>query len=228
MWKLYDDLYIGIPSGVRITGCIVGEKWTTVQANGNTGIARTLERPGDSEKFAASFIGAYLRDTGNYMKWDTLALAGVGVAALNAWYNTAERVAGLNGTEPLAPDAPRSAIYVGDRTGDDVLPLPMCADFDEGAYARLKGADVVISADTLITKALPKLLDIVGDNGNVLLEGYSLPATALFFAFGMPVRTLCGYYAKYHEKPESCALKGDTDPAPGVLEYCIRSKQLKK
>ena len=222
MWKLYDDLYIGIPSGVRITGCIVGEKWTVVQANGNTGIARTLERPADPKKFAASFIGAYLRDTGNHMKWDTLAAAGVGVAALNAWYNTYERVSGLNGIATLSADLPRSGVHVGDCADEDALPLPMRADFDEGAYARLKGADVIINADALTTKALPKLLDIVGENGNVMLEGYSLPATALFFAFGMPVRALCGHYARFHDKLWSCALRGDVDPAPGVLDFCIR------
>jgi len=217
MWKLYDDLYIGIPSGLRITDCSVGGKWTIVRANGNTGIARTLERPEDPEKFAAGYIGAWLRDTGNYMKWDNLAVAGVGVAALNAWYNTAERVAGLNGAPPNISDGHEgreATIYIGDYAGENVLPLPMGADFDEAAYACLKGASVLISADALTTKALPKLLDLVGEEGSVRLEGYSLPATALFFAFGMPVRALCGYY------------QDSPDPAAGALKFCIRAARL--
>ena len=226
MWKLYDDLYIGIPSGLRITGCIVGEKWTTVRANGNVGIARTLEQPEDPEKFAMSYIGAYLRDTGNYMKWDTLAKAGIGVAALNAWYNTAERVAGLNGMEPhVAKGSVESVVYVGDYTGETVLPLPMSEDFDYEAYACLKGASVVISADALTTKALPKLLDIVGREGSVRIEGYSLPATALFFSFGMPVRALCGHYQKCPETVDACALKGVADPSAGVSNFCIHAER---
>jgi hypothetical protein len=47
MWKLYDDLYIGIPSGITITGVTIGRFWTTVRANGNIGIARTLAPPDD-------------------------------------------------------------------------------------------------------------------------------------------------------------------------------------
>ena len=80
MWKLYDDLYIGIPSGITIDGCIIGDKWVTVRANGNIGVARMLEKPCLDGK---DFIGAYLRDTGCHLRWDSLTRAAVGVAALN-------------------------------------------------------------------------------------------------------------------------------------------------
>jgi len=221
MWKLYDDLYIGIPSGIVIEGCVVGAKWTTVRANGNIGIASTFKVPENPEKFAAGYIGAYLRESAGHLKWDGLARAGVGVAALNAWYNTAARATGLDGDKPAAALAGKVA-YIGDYAGKNVFPLPMSDKFDASAYAALKGFDtVVISADALVTRALPKLLDIVGEAGNAVLDGYSLPCTALFFAFGMPVREIRGYYTRFADTIEACALKG-TDPSPGMLPFAVR------
>lgn len=212
MWKLYDDLYIGIPSGIRIAGCVVGEKWTTVKANGNIGIASTLELPEDPEEFAASFTGAYLRDTANYMKWDNLAIASVGVAAMNAWYNTKERAEGFRDLSSQSGDLPGKTAYVGSSRGKDTFPLPMEPDFDENIYIELCEYDSVgIASEAVVTRALPGILKLSGD-AKVILEGYSLPCTALFFAFGMPVRELRGY----------CAAKDMTNPADGALPFVIR------
>ena len=220
MKKLYDDLSIGIPSGIRIDSCVIDKEWTAVRANGNVGIARTLQMSENPEELAATFTGAYLRDTANHMKWNNLALASVGVAAMNAWYNTKERAEGLNGLVPVESIS-QNAVFVGDYLG--ALPLPLCPDFDENVYSALKSTDtIVISADALTTRALSKLLDIVGDNSNVILEGWSLPCTALFFAFGMPVRELRGVYRSPVDSFEACANENlfDSDCAK---PFCVRS-----
>ena len=213
MWKLYDDLYIGIPSGIRIESCVTGKYWTAVRANGNVGIAKTLELPENPERFAASFTGSYLRDTANHMKWDNLARAAVGVAAMNAWYNTAERAEGLGGNSP-AGSFPDNTAYVGSYPAESAFPLPMSPDFGLMGFERLRDySAVVISGEALITRALPKLLDIIGEGGNVILDGYSLPCTALFFAFDMPVRELRGF----------CEVRDTEIPANGAVSFCIRS-----
>jgi hypothetical protein len=222
MWKLYDDLCIGIPSGITIDSVTIGKRWTTVRANRHIGIARTLAVPEDPAGFALRFAGKYLRDTGCHLRWDTPIAASVGVAALNAWYNTAERVAGLEGIREAEPLADKTA-YVGGREGADAYPLPDGPDFDAAAYAGLAGYDhVVIASEALITRALPGLFDLVGESGNVILDGYSLPASALFFAFGMPVRELRGFYPRFVDTIEVSALKDIADPAPGALPFCIR------
>jgi uncharacterized protein (DUF4213/DUF364 family) len=212
MLKLYDDLYIGIPSGIKIDDCVIGDKWAAVWANGNVGVARLLETPENPKEFAGTFIGAYLRDTGNHMRWAGLTRASVGVAALNAWYNTAERAKGLDGdAEPAALGG--NIVRVGDYPG--ALPLPPASDFDEGAYEALKKADTaLISADALTTRSLPKLLDIAGEAGNVILEGLSLPCSALFFAFKMPIRELRGFYLRV-----GCDID---DPASGAVAFCVK------
>jgi len=94
MQKLYNDLYIGIPSGIKIDACVITSHWTVVSAAGNVGFARTLNQP--DESFAESFAGAYLRDTANYLTWKSPERAAVGVASLNAWHNTAERTQALS------------------------------------------------------------------------------------------------------------------------------------
>jgi hypothetical protein len=228
MWKLYDDLYIGIPSGITIASVTIGKMWTTVRANGHIGIARTLAAPDDPAGFASRFAGGYLRDTACHLRWDTLAAASVGVAALNAWHNTAERVAGLEGIGAAEPLVGKTA-HVGDRKGEDIFPLPDGLDFDAAAYAKLRDYDnIVIASEALITRTLPKLLEIVGEEGRVILAGYSLPASALFFAFGMPVRELRGFYPRHIDTIDACALKDLTDPSPGALPFCIRPVKFTK
>jgi uncharacterized protein (DUF4213/DUF364 family) len=222
MWKLYDDLYIGIPSGIRITGCDVGKHWTTVRIDGNVGIARTLEQPKDPLGFAAGFVGRYLRDVAGHLYWDDLPFASVGVAAMNAWYNTADRVEGLEGAR-MPENLTGTTAYVGHYDCGDVFSLPMRHDFECKEYQRLADFDnVVIASEALITRALPKLLDIIGEDGNAVLEGYSLPSTALFFAFGMPVRELRGYYPKVISAAEACALLDTDDSVAGMSKFCIR------
>lgn len=166
--RLYDELYIGIPSGIRIEGCVIGEKWTKVLANGNIGIAKTIEMPENAQELAASFVGKFLRDAAGHLYWPTLAHASVGVAAMNAWYNTRDRA------EALSPAA------------------------DAPEIENVK----VISADTLITRELPKLLEEAGEGANIVLEGESLPCSALFFATDYPIRELRGCYAKSPESAE--------------------------
>lgn len=190
MWKLYDDLYIGIPSGIRITGCTVGAEWTTVCTSVGIGTARTLLLPLEPETYAAAFVGRYLRDTAGYINWKNLTDAAVGVAAMNAWYNTPDKIAALQALFP-AREASGSAAYVGLGEGDGCFPLPMSPEFERDTYVALKDYDrVVISADALTTRALPGLLELIGEDGDVTLEGASLPATSLFRAFKMPIRAL--------------------------------------
>ena len=216
-WKLYDDLYVGIPSGIKIDGCEIDAEWTKVRANGNVGLSKTLELPKNPAEFAASFKGMYLRDTACHMKWDSLARSAVGVAAMNAWYNTNERALSLGCGAPAG--ASGKTAYVGDAGKNkdaDVFPLPMSPEFDVKAYERLREYDkVVLASDVLTTRALPKLLEIVGEGGNVIIDGPSLPCSALFFAFGMPVRELCGYYAV-----------NQGDPAKDMKKFCVLSRAL--
>ena len=227
MWKLYDDLYIGIPSGIRIDSCIVGKCWTAVCANGNVGIAKTLGMPDNPKEFAASFTGAWLRETAGHIKWGNLAQASVGVAAMNAWYNTKERAEALDGLSSPAPLAGKTA-YVGDYRAENAFPLPMSPDFDAAAYKSLSGFEVVVVAgEALTTRALPKLFDLAGKNTGFVIDGLSVPCAPVFFAFDMPVRELRGFYPGILNSFIECADRDIENPA-FAQPFTIRLEAIKK
>ncbi|MCD8377127.1 MAG: DUF4213 domain-containing protein, partial [Oscillospiraceae bacterium] len=135
MWTPYNDLYMGIPSGIRVEGCVVGRRWIAVRANGNVGVAPALERTGEDRKeLARSFLGLHLREAANVLRWDSPTRAAVGVAAMNAFYNTPNRVVpgargalleGLAGREiALIGRLPRLEAELGKTCALTALPRP--------------------------------------------------------------------------------------------------------
>lgn len=206
MWNFYIELCTGIPSGIRIEECTIGEKWTTVRANGNVGIARTMgSEEIDCGALAQSMVGTYLRDAANYMKWNSLARASVGVAAMNAFYNCADRLEDCCGSAFDGVDGKKVAV-IGDLPDVEialigcasltVLPLPgnkqPAAEYEEA----MKSDVVLISGDALIDQTLPALLALVGEETKVTLFGESVPAAAILFSFGNPVHKLVGVSTK--------------------------------
>ena len=210
MWNFYDELCIGIPSGIRIEECVVGNRWTMVRANGNVGIARTLGgEDADSNTLAQSMVGTYLRDAANHMKWNSLVRASVGVAAMNAFYNHAELLEN-NDTAPAFEGVEGKKIAViGDLPNVEtelmgcaslvVLPLPESNELGAEYEQAMQSEVVLISGDTLINQTLLLLLKLVGENTKVTLFGASVPAAPILFSFGNPVHKLVGVYAKGDE-----------------------------
>lgn len=226
MWKLYDELYIGIPSGIRITGCVVGETWTIVRIDGNVGFARTITQPPNAGEYASGFVGKYLRDVACHLHWDELWDATVGVAAMNAWYNTAARAAGLDGIDNQPSKLPGNTVVVG-KTGD--LPMPMTPDFDPAPYEKLKTySNVIVESMALTTRALPRLLELTGEGPHVVLTGSSLPLTALFFSFDMPVREIRGFYTRDMETVGAWSADGVETLDEGVSDFTVRPVTVSK
>lgn len=112
MWSLYDALISGIPSGLTVSAYNLGCRWTTVAAAGNVGIAHTTHGRGPDRLHDGPLTGMALRDAAALAKsWD-FPEASLGVAAINAYYNTWDRARSLPGFK--AADALRDDI--GGRT----------------------------------------------------------------------------------------------------------------
>ena len=240
MMKLYDDLYIGIPSNIRINSCVIGEKWVTVRSNGTVGMAKVLEKPTHD---GAEFGGKWLRDIGGHLYWHDLTEAAVGVAALNAWYNSPEHIKMMNPWydtdthkkfyESLEKDDysycdGKKVAVVGDcpfftlagKTGDK-FDLPFGEKIDEAKYGALKDYDVVIiSADALTTKSMCALIEIIGEDGYVVVDGLA-PAAQCFFAWDMPVKRINGYFQRFDYTMEDAARLNLDDINPGVYSFSI-------
>lgn len=237
MWNFYDELCVGIPSGIRVEGCVVGKLWTTVRANGNIGVARTLgDTGGDLNALGQSVIGRHLRDVANWMKWDGLVSASVGVAAMNAFYNTAARMDVLNAPPAFQDELCGAKVAViGDLPNLEtglrecciltVLPLPTSEDLGTVYDDALTGDFVFISGDALTNQTLPALLDKVGADTKVSLAGVSVPAAPILFAFDNPIHNLSGIYAKIDITVEAAAKNGWKNLAPGTDTFSVNPRK---
>ncbi len=237
MWNFYDELYVGIPSGIRVEGCVVGKLWTTVRANGNIGVARTLgDTDIDRDALGQSMIGQFLRDVANVLRWDSLVRASVGVAAMNAFYNTAARMESLNAPPAFqnALDGKKVAVIgelpnleagLKDCCDLTALPLPTGEELGTAYTAALTGDFVFISGDALTNRTLPALLDRVGADTKVSLAGVSVPAAPILFAFGNPIHNLSGVYARFDTTVEAAARQDQKDLAPGTLPFSVNPRK---
>lgn len=234
MWNFYDELYMGIPSGIRVEGCVIGKLWTTVRANGNIGVARTLGAADDTDlsALAQSVIGMHLRDVANVLKWNSLLRASVGVAAMNAFYNRPDRVKELSAPPAFRNElGGKQVVVIGDlpnleaglKDGCDLTVLPLPEDKDLGAgYAEAMKADFVfVSGDALINRTLPALLAQVGENTKVSLSGVSVPAAPVLFAFGNPIHNLSGVFTVIPTTVECAAKLDQPDLAPGTQAFSV-------
>ncbi len=237
MWNFYDELYMGIPSGIRVEGCVVGKLWTTIRANGNIGVARTLGAADvDLNALAQSMIGMHLRDVANVLKWNSLVRASIGVAAMNAFYNRADRVKAQSAPPAFQNElCGKNVVVIGElpnleaglKDGCDltVLPLPESKELGAGYAEAMKADFVFISGDALINRTLPALLAEVGENTKVSLAGASVPAAPVLFAFGNPIHNLSGIYAAIDTTVESAARFDLPDLTPGTEAYSINPVQ---
>ena len=229
MWSFYDELYIGIPSGIRVEGCVVGKLWTTVRANGNIGVARTLgDTGGDLSALGQSMIGVHLRDVANVLRWDSLIRASIGVAALNAFYNKAEHLEAMSAPPAFQDemDGKRVAV-IGELPNPKgncdftALLLPESTDLGDDYDAAMKSDFVFISGDALTNRTLPALLKKVGEKTKVTLAGVSVPAAPVLFAFGNPIHNLSGIYSRFDTTVEAAARLDLPDLAPGTLPFSV-------
>lgn len=192
-WQLYDDLIDALPTGLKVTGCLVSH-FVCVATEGGVGVAM-----GDAGGPRGSWgerdvVGRDLRSVAALAKsWD-LELASIGVAAMNAWFNTEARVRAhrLVGGDQGCFDwyasqvAGRRVAVVGHFSGldrlagaSDLVVLerePRGDDLPDPACEYVLGGrdDVFITGVTLGNKTMPRLLDLAAGS-RVVLVGPTAP-----------------------------------------------------
>ena len=96
MWELYDKLIAGVPEELHVKRAVAGSFWTAVESEqgvGVSGTAKSMTRP-PLARFTLE--GAPLRQVAALSKSWNFVEASIGVAALNAYYNSPE-IARKNG-----------------------------------------------------------------------------------------------------------------------------------
>lgn len=90
MWELYDKLIAGVPEELHVKRAVAGSFWTAVESElgvGVSGTAKSMTRP-PLARFTLE--GAPLRQVAALSRSWNFVEASIGVAALNAYYNSPE------------------------------------------------------------------------------------------------------------------------------------------
>lgn len=96
MRKLYDELIGGIPEKLTVKRFVAGSFWTVVESEVGAGVAGTVKIISRPPLARYAIEGAPLKEVAALaLSWN-LVEAGIGVAALNAYYNAPE-IAAENG-----------------------------------------------------------------------------------------------------------------------------------
>lgn len=202
-FQIYDALAGGVGEGtVRYTA--LGPRWALAESERGAGLA--LATAGDSRPalFPGGLEGLPLRLAAEAAGSWNLSEAGLGLAALNAWYNTPERVEALGAylpferyyTEGLDLRG-RTVGIVGHMHGPKELRQqakevyilerdPKPGDFPDTACDwLLPRCDLVlITGSSLVNKTLPHLLELCGE-AYVVLTGPSVPLCPALLELGV-------------------------------------------
>ena len=193
-FALYDLLIEGIHTDAVVTNTLMGECWTAVETAGHFGMAMTTPVDTAPRMLEGDYTGMRLKELAAAAKSWNLEEAGFGMAAVNAFYNTPEKLEQLGSYEPFDNYCTDGVDLKDKRIGvighlnmpfsvyeqaKEVLILernPRPGDYPDSACDFLLPAcDVVImTASTLVNKTLPHLLELC-QNAYTILAGPSCP-----------------------------------------------------
>lgn len=203
-FALYDALIRGIDTDDRISNTYMGECWTAVETADRFGMAMTTPVDTAPRMLYANYSGISLRDLAAASKSWNLTEAGFGMAAINAYYNTPERLDALGAYEPFENYCTDGLDLRGKRIGVvGHLNMPRSV-YDQAASVRILERNprpgdypdsacdwlipqcdvVIITASTLVNKTLPHLLDL-SRNAYTILAGPSCPMCPELLQFGI-------------------------------------------
>lgn len=193
-FALYDLLIEEIHTDAVVTNTLMGECWTAIETENHFGMAMTTPVDTAPRMLGGDYAGMQLKELAAAAKSWNLEEAGFGMAAVNAFYNTPEKLELLGAYEPFDNYCTDGVDLKDKRIGvighlnmpssvheqaKEVLILernPRPGDYPDSACDFLLPAcDVVImTASTLVNKTLPHLLELC-KNAYTILAGPSCP-----------------------------------------------------
>ncbi|MDR0376377.1 MAG: DUF364 domain-containing protein [Spirochaetaceae bacterium] len=210
---MYDGLIEKIPWEYRVDETVRGRSWTMVRSGGRVGLAMNVPIETRPWTLPGPWEGMRLRELAEAAKSWNFAEAGLGVAAINAFYNFPDHPPVAKALEREDADAftvwrdraaGKKAAVIGrfphlEKTLGEVCEQllilekrPVPGDYPDSACEFLLSRQDLVFATgvTVINKTLPRLLDISRKTG-LILVGPSVPLAPRLFDFG--VRDLQGF-----------------------------------
>ncbi|WP_411678531.1 Rossmann-like domain-containing protein [Caproicibacter sp.] len=229
MWELYDALIGGVDSVEPLDEVVMGDAWTMVTSGGRCGVAMSIPAQSRPRLFRGDYQGLPLREAAGLVKSWNLAEGGVGMAAINAFYNTKERLDRYGARQPEHEFCTAGIELAGKRVGfighfrmqgdplaeaEDTVILekrPQPGDYPDSACEYLLDGCgvVVITGSALTNKTMPRLLQLCRKSV-VVLAGPSVPMTPRLFDFG--VFRLAGLIVTNPVKMKEFVLSGRHGP----------------
>ena len=203
-FELYDSLIDGIHTDAIIAETLSGQCWTAVETADAFGMAMTTPVDTAPKMITEGYTGMSLKELAATAKSWNLTEAGFGMAAINAYYNTPERLDALDAYKPFEryctdgldlhgkhigvvghlnmPESVRrqaASVRILERS-------PQPGDYPDSACDwLLPQCDVVImTASTLVNKTLPHLLELC-KNAYTILAGPSCPMCPQLLNMGL-------------------------------------------
>ena len=208
-WALYEELCSRIPDDLQVEGVLVGQHWTLVKSAIGVGIAMTppesrLHSMPDLDRYIGTKIGNMAELS---KSWNPLDAA-LGVAAMNAYFNTPPTI---RRHWRVAPGKQKNeSVFIAMKNevaGSKVAVIGHFPDLDELARVCLlsilernpRQGDypdpaceyilhdqkyLFMTGVTLTNKTLPRLLEL-GSASRMVLVGPSAPLAPLWFEKGL-------------------------------------------
>lgn len=210
-WAMYDRLITGIPAEVVVEDYCTGCAWTLVRAAGAIGVALTVRQRAGHADDSRPILGRPLREVAELIKSWNFIEASIGMAAINAWYNSPQRTASLGLLSDTPDDGERSEAFhifgpvlegkkvavIGHFPQLEKKLAPICqlsilerepqrGDYPDSAceYILPEQDYAFITGMTLTNKTLPRLLELCRP-GKVCLVGPSAPLSDILFDYGV-------------------------------------------
>lgn len=206
MWTMYDDLIEAIPDDIYVEDYLSGCSWTMVKTQDNMGISLTVKGFSKAAIFKGSVVGTALKTIAAGVKSWNYVEASLGMAAINAYYNTPDKIPkgqrDCKKTDAFVIYADaikdKNVAVIGHfpnikRQFESICNLsilertPGQGDYPDSAceYILPNQDFIFITGMTLINKTLPRLLDIASEETKVILVGPSSPLTPVLFEYGI-------------------------------------------
>lgn len=247
-WALYDRLIDGVPHGIAVVDFCVGNNWTYVRTETGMGVAHTV-RGGARPRFQGDPRERDLHELAMLVKSWNFVDASLGVAALNAWYATPQKVAALGGSIDEGVHESRDAsnplhgslkerwmgknvLVVGHFPGVEAMARQANVtvlerncnsdqDLPDSACEYLIPFQdfVLMTGTTLSNKTAPRLLELSRNAFSVLVGPSAVPCDALF-DFGVD---LIGGSVVVDPEPAAFAVRGGSkaDWRAGIRKFSI-------
>ncbi|MGI6205110.1 MAG: Rossmann-like domain-containing protein [Anaerovoracaceae bacterium] len=208
MWKIYDELIENIPEDLKVTSYVSGSNWSMVRSGDLCGTAMTVPGHKAIDNYPVDLENAKLKEVAAFAKSWNFKEASLGMAAINAYYNTMDnahrlghrdekdehgknafdymidslsgkRVAMIGHFPNIERLAKNAEIKVLERDpGGDDYPDPACE------YILPESDVVIITGSAFTNKTMPRLLQL-SRNAMTCVVGPTTPISEILFDYGV-------------------------------------------